>query len=240
MFMLSFLNQKKKVGKEDVKNKTFLYKGFYNHGNATYEYITTKYFRIFNGRFRYKYSYGKRAKDQEVVIGNYSNNKKTGLWEYKFHENGVKRKLKVEYADGVPSGLYEYNRKGGENNDHRAYVYTTMKNGHPVGKFNAFFCNSTVVGECDSSGYPDGTWCMDMEGDENHIVYYEKWNHGQLMEFYYIDTTTGNRYDQKMDIFVKLKCFVKYECYPIESIIKKGSIRWHGDILSIDFCGIKY
>lgn len=238
MFILDFFKQNNKIENKDVSNKTLLYKGAYKYGHATYEYVNSKYFRIFNGKFSYKYTYQTRTKTkgEEIVAGNYTNNKKTGLWEYKCHEKNMKRNLKVEYIDGIQSGVYEYCRKGGfyefEHDDNETYISTVMKNGRPVGKLKAFICNSMVVGECDLSGYPDGTWYMDMANDKKHLVCYEIWNHGLLDEYYYIDTTTGNRYDEKMDIFVKIECFIKYECYPIESIIKKGSTRWHGDIIS--------
>jgi hypothetical protein len=236
MFLLDLFKHKHKAHSKSANSKTQLYKGVYFHGNATYEYMDSKDFRIFNGIFTYKNDFKTlyKTKGEEVVIGNYSNNKKHGLWVYRCNDHHVKRNLKVEYVSGIQSGIYEYRRKGNyygfRDNCSDTYIHLIMNHGHPSGMINAFIDNSIVSGECDSHGYPHGIWRTDIESEARQ--YYEIWDHGLLINYYCIDTTTGDRYNEKIDVFIKIKCFVKYECYPIECIIKKGSIRWHGDILS--------
>ena len=238
MFLLGWFRHKHKVHDKDTNNKTLLYKGSYCHGNATYEYIDFKDFRIFNGIFTYR-NYFKtltNASGEEVVTGNYSNNKKSGLWVYRCNGNDVKRKLKVEYTRGIQSGIYVYFRKGNyygfHNHYHDTSIHISMNNGHPIGQIKAFIDNDIISGECDSHGCPNGTWSMDIENEIKHLIYYEAWDHGVLVDYYYIDTTTGDRYNEKIDIFIKIKYFIENECYPLERIIKKGSIRWHGDIFT--------
>ena len=236
MFLLDLFKHNYKVYHQDANKKILLYNGSYCHGNATYEYIDSKDFRIFNGMFTYKNSFKtlNKNKGEEVVIGNYSNNKKIGLWKYRCSENNIKKKLKVEYTRGIQSGVYDYCRKGDyygfHNHYHDTSIHLSMNNGHPIGMIKAFIDNSIVAGECDSHGDPNGTWCMNIENEARQ--YYEVWNHGLLVDYYYIDMTTGNRYNEKIDILIKLNFFIKYECYPIERIIKKGSVRWHGDIIA--------
>jgi len=238
MFISKLFKNHSNVYDKYANNKTLLYKGAYHHGYATYEYVDFKYFRVFNGMFNYKNTYDTltKTKGKEVVTGNYSNDKKSNHWEYICSERNVKMDLKIEYTRGIQSGLYEYRRKGDyygfDGRNYNTYIHAIMRNGHLTGTIKAFIDNSLIVGECDSHGYPNGTWYMDMVSDNKHIKYYEVWDHGLMVDYYCIDTTTGNRYDKKIDILVKIKCFIKYECYPIESIIKKGSIRWHGDIMT--------
>ena len=114
MFLLDLFKHNYKVYHQDANKKILLYNGSYCHGSATYEYIDSKDFRIFNGIFTYKNSFKtlNKNKGEEVVIGNYSNNKKIGLWKYRCSENNIKKKLKVEYTRGIQSGVYDYCRKG--------------------------------------------------------------------------------------------------------------------------------
>lgn len=238
LFLLDLFRHKHTVYEKDASNKTLLYKGSYSHGSATYEYKDSECFRIFNGIFTYRNTFKtlNKIKGKEVVTGSYSNNKKSDLWVYRCDENKIKRRLKVEYTHGLQSGIYEYHRKGSDygfrRKDSDTYIHVLMNNGHPAGFVNAFIDNSVITGACDFHGYPDGTWRMNIENDTKHLIYYEVWNHGLMVDHYCIDTTTGDKYNEKIDIFIKIKCFVKYECYPIESIIKKGSVRWHGDIFT--------
>lgn len=170
------------------------YSGKFNGGYAVYTYKDNpEGGRIYEGKFVY-------TAGNYQASGNFKNNMRDGLWIYKDAENI----LKVNYKDGVRDGVFSYQGIAGK-------VNLTFKNNKIVGKVNfegefswpveayVLIVRGKLTGQCDETGYADGTWTVDAT-QYNGKIYRVTYKNGYFIKSSEEDITTGDIETYEMSI----------------------------------------
>lgn len=217
----------------------YFYSGHYQNGKAKYYYDEISGEKVLNGEFEYEEIRNDfpSGKVRLRVHGKFADNKKVSLWTYESKRDGEKRKLCVEYADGMHEGLYSFRFKRSGS----VLMFNTagkldihMHQGHPVGKINGFFNRGTFEGFCDDEGLPDDVWSMDYSKTSLSEVCYDKWENGVLKNSYSLNLSTGEKMYRDEAMIKFFTGFVFRECYSLESILPNGSDIWDGSIVFIN------
>ena len=170
------------------------YSGKFKSGYAVYTYKDNpEGGRIYEGKFVYTAGGYK-------VSGIFKNNMRDGLWTYKDSENI----LKVTYKEGVRDGTFFYQGIAGK-------VNLTFKNNRIVGKVDligefswpveayALIVRVKLIGQCDETGYADGTWTVDAT-QYNGKIYRVTYKNGYFIKSFEEDITTGDIKTYEMSI----------------------------------------
>lgn len=184
----------------------------YETGKATYQYKEVDEDRIYQGFF-------KGTTDYTSISGNYTNNKKNGLWkiirQHNWNYNFGLETTTLNFKDGNLSGEYHYintmsNDKDKQNltkidasyldNHFIGYFHYNEKVYHLYkNPFKGLYVNSTpVITECigqfDNNGYATGKWIF-KRTDEKGLceTIYKIFNMGVLCNSYGINNSTGEK-----------------------------------------------
>lgn len=217
-----------------IPNGSKHYAGPYQDGKVHYYYEENDDSRIYEGNFYYlgKYYYPPYGKTVDYVRGTFLHNSKHGRWKFHHKRRGANKLLYVDYQEGRQNGIYKFKSSGKyKSNSQDTYLCIEMRNGYPCGKISGNFSGEILTGQCDSDGFPDGTWTIDLSKTSLCSIDYEIWDHGTLTEAYSKDLTTGKKTVKKSSIITFIKSFICYECLPLERLIPKGSISWRGNFM---------
>jgi formylglycine-generating enzyme required for sulfatase activity len=175
---------------QDIKQ----FQGTYENGTATYQYYeNANYERIYQGSFKYKgvVMDGLKGKLNLTIVGQYTNNKKEGLWTYTLADpilTGVTEVITGNYSNGNMEGEWTSNTKVNKTKKVFKSTSAIFKNNKLFGEINYSYkvytfkdyAAITIKGSFNDSSYYNGTWLTTYA--KGNIQYEEtrKYNNGVL------------------------------------------------------------
>lgn len=156
-----------------------IYNGVFENGTAIYEYYENKdYERIFDGSFSYTASINTiKTKSVGVennnswVIGQFSNNLKTGFWTQKNthilevnKNNYLTNIFSGNYEKGLRVGKWTYNSKGVK--DSKTFEKITIFNYNKNILIGKVYSEGHIDGNINNEGVFQGTWNIKTKGKE--------------------------------------------------------------------------
>lgn len=212
------------------------YSGPYYGGKAVYYYDISGDRRVYEGKFIFSRAYRNYlvGKTVERAEGAFAGDKKDGRWLFTKSSKGEWKRLEANFSKGMYHGDYVFRsvHKSGPFNLNK-YVTTmslSMRNGLPVGRIEVHFGKEIFDGYFDEEGRPDGKWTLDLSQTRSYRVEYEVWSHGTLEDSYSIKMSTGTKIKGQINLLEIVMNFIYNRCWPLENIVKKGSVAWNGDI----------
>ncbi|MBR1689030.1 MAG: hypothetical protein IJ710_11000 [Prevotella sp.] len=211
------------------------YSGKYHDGKATYSYREKGEERIFIGKFSYEHKFAtSHGKGYNRVKGSFDDKgRKQGVWTFEHRSGDSLKFLEVEYRGGVHEGVYHYSASEPvfDRFTEQTGLQFTMRNGAPVGSFQAVLLGGTLSGECDDDGRPVGTWTYEKtERNGTKRVHVERWEKGELLESYSANASGSKKTEEAESIRNLIDSAVSYGPLELERIVHRGSNVWHGDI----------
>lgn len=184
-------------------------------GTATYQYYENeKNERIYDGNFTYlnKKPYDPAYGSITSVIGQFKENKKSGMWEYKITSLGLHDKIesikvvKGKYINGKLDGLWTFKNTENGTNKILGESVVTFKSGVLVGKYE---CNIgySVKGNFDDKGNRIGEWIISYNNNADKIEIKRKYENDILVSTLKRNLANGNilvekgEYDYSYDFY---------------------------------------
>ncbi|MFN5417315.1 MAG: hypothetical protein ACK5B9_09685 [Flavobacteriia bacterium] len=180
------------------------YKGVFESGSATYQYFENdKSDRIYNGSFNY-------VGNPYSFVGQFKDNKRNGKWKIsalnKIYKNekgkiqvntNISGKYILSSMDSIwtyTNAIKTYNPKTKKPSPKAEITKSTanFKNNHFSGKFTyekGITTKTTVVGQFNENGFPDGVWITKSLKEIEEI----KYQNGILLSRIVKDITTGDK-----------------------------------------------
>ena len=180
--------------------------GHNNAGTATYSYYTgDDGRRMFDGKYTYKRLDKRNGGSTYTETGQYKDDKLDGLWTLSFtgsmNGNKVMAKITLNYKDGLLHGPMNYSWRETEDGKTKTKQYTILfHEGCLTGKQTKVVLDMKVFSyEFDENHLPHGIWTCKLNRPSEMFVHCLRYNHGQLMENYYENLSTGDRGGQGRD-----------------------------------------
>ena len=197
-------------------------------GKATYTYKDADDgTRIYEGNFNFIRVIRPNV-CYDKAVGKFHDDLKDGLWTYTNKDAVTTEQLKAHYTDGLVNGIYEYSKV--TKNVIKMSFKGVIKNGVPIGPISGTLSEGcTYTGQTDENGLPDGLW----KSSSKYGVQYEKWEHGVLLDAYFIENSTGDKSPVRESSYIKERIYgiISNNPYYMEYWINRGCYAWDGVIL---------
>ena len=181
------------------------YSGDFKKGKATYSYYeNSNYERIYEGKFSYKYFVNYNHYQNVIISGEFSNNLKSGIWQYKGYDepnsnSNDQLTINGSYIKGKKNGKWSLKRVAlfplNKNNSFTQEMILNFKNDTLINDFS--YTNSkeniSIKGKFNRIGNYDGEWRSVGNILEDIRVYRNGFLTFRLLK----NKATGEVYDKK-------------------------------------------